>query len=75
MSQDCSAGHWMENLILAVDYGLPGNEVNLGTTFEAGGVSLWIPLLINTSIISFYLLVDKMCICMYMYIIVNIVSS
>ncbi len=38
-------------------------------------MSLWIPLLIDTGIVSFYLLVEQMYICVYVYIIVNIVSS
>jgi len=32
-------------------------------------------LVVGASIISFYLLVEKMCICVYVFIIVNIVSS
>jgi len=52
-------------LTLTLDSGLPGKEVNHGTTFEDGDVSLWIPLLIDTSIISFYFLVGKMYICVY----------
>jgi len=46
-----------------------------GYYFEVGGASLWIPLLIDTDIVSFYLLIEKMCICVYVYIIVNIVLS
>jgi len=58
-----------------VDSKLHGKELNPGITFYGGGVSLWISLLIDMGIISFYLLAEKMCICIYVYIIVNTISS
>jgi len=59
---------------LAVDFGLPRKEVNLGSTFEGGGMMFGIPLLIGMSIVSFYLLEEKMFICVYLYIIINFIT-
>ena len=50
---------------LTVDYGLPRKEVNPGTTFEGGGVSICIPFFIDMGIVYFYFMVEKMCICVY----------
>jgi len=55
-----------------VDYGLLRKEVDPGTTFEDGGVSLWIPLLIDIASYPFICWLSK---CVYVYIIVNTISS
>lgn len=34
VAKDCSAGHWIQNLILAVDSRLPLKEVNPGITLK-----------------------------------------
>jgi len=58
---------------LAVDSGLPGKEVNPGTTLRVECEALD-SLVADASIISFYFLVEKMCTCVYVYIIVNTIS-
>jgi len=65
----------MENLALAVDYGLPGKRMNHGTTFSGWRSDPFDSLVTYVGIISFYLLVEQMCICVYVYIIVNTISS
>jgi len=60
----------MQTLTLAVDSGLPGKEVNPGTIFEGGGVSVCIPLLLIHASYPFICWLRK---CVYVYIIVNTV--
>lgn len=42
--------------------------------FDNGGVSLYIPLFIDTRFISFYFLVQQMCICVYVLVVNTVIG-